>query len=62
MDGSVADASAPGFYVTKQQMRESFPRRHCQRIPPEQYIQEINSPNLRELKKTIPGCGRGESS
>ncbi len=64
MDGSVIDAHLRRvFYVTKQQMRESILEQDAiaKGIPPEQYIQEINSLNLRELKKTIPGAGAGES-
>jgi len=64
MDGSVVDAHLRRvFYVTKQQMREQILEQDAiaKGIPPEQYIREINSLNVRELKKTIPGAGAGES-
>ena len=64
MDGSVVDAHLRRvFYMTKSQMREEILERDAiaKGIPPEQYIQEINSLNLRDLKKTIPGAGAGES-
>ncbi len=64
LDGSVMDAHLRRvFYLTKSQMREEILERDAiaKGISPEQYIQEINSLNLRDLKKTMPGAGAGES-
>ncbi|MCY7347395.1 MAG: carboxypeptidase regulatory-like domain-containing protein, partial [Pyrinomonadaceae bacterium] len=64
MDESVVDAHLRRvFYMTKQQMREVILERDAiaKGIPLEDYIQEINTLNLRELKKVIPGAGAGES-
>ncbi len=64
MDGSVADAHLRRvFHMTGGQMREEILERDAiaKGISPEDYIKEINSLNLRELKKTIPGAGAGES-
>jgi hypothetical protein len=64
MESPVVDAHLRRvFYMTKQQMREAILERDAiaKGIPPEQYIQEINELNLRELKRTIPGAGAGES-
>ena len=64
MDGNVVDAHLRRvFHLTGQQMRETLLERDAiaKGIPPEEFIKEINSLNLRELKKVIPGAGAGES-